>query len=159
MHIDELEPDTLWDYYRRGYDCLIRSGIYFRQIVRPALSHVYFQRAMPLLMTYARANHNDEDLPPDFGSQLEVCPLTPRDLLHLDYAICLGYAEAQGEDPQTLADSPVMDWPGLGGANGVFIASDALMISEIEGLDTDLEEQDAEDSQEEEEGSKPPFNL
>src|SRR5436309_12391970 len=87
MQIEELDNDTLWRCYQRGYHCMIRSGLYFRQLVRPALSHVNFQRALPILVVYARANHNDDDLPPGFSDQMEACPLTLRDLLHLDYAI------------------------------------------------------------------------
>src|SRR5690348_63806 len=67
MNFDDLEPDALWRYYQRGYHCLVRSGRYFRQILRPALSHVFFLRAMPLLLEYSRANRGQADLPPGFG--------------------------------------------------------------------------------------------
>ncbi len=165
MQIEELEQDALWRYYQRGYHCLIRSGLYFRQILRPALSHVYFQRAVPLFVEYARANHGSGDLPAGFTEQLSACPLSPRDLLHLDYAICLGYAEAQGHFNATLTELPVMAWPGLGGVNGVFIAADAHLLAEMtspimpeedpfDDLDDDLMDSDDEDD-----GSKPPFDL
>src|SRR2546423_13703815 len=119
---------------------MIRSGLYFRQLVRPALSHVYFQRALPILVVYARANHSDDDLPPGFSDQLEACPLTARDLLHLDYAICLGFAAAQGSDPAALGAAPVLDWPGPGGFNGGFIAAGALVSRGIEGFFGELVE-------------------
>ena len=77
----------------------MRSGVYFRQILRPVLSHAYFQRALPLLHEYAAANHRDVELPPGFRERLDACPLSPRDLLHLDYAICLGYVELEGVNP------------------------------------------------------------
>src|ERR1051326_8388256 len=112
MNIEDLAPDALWRYYQRGYHCLVRNGLYFRQLLRPALSHVYFLRALPLLLDYARANHGTGDLPVEFSNEMEKCPLTPRDLLHLDYAICLGYAESLGSNPKLLAAMPMMDWPG-----------------------------------------------
>jgi hypothetical protein len=157
MEIENVAPDLLWRYYQRGYHCLVRSGLYFRQVLRPALSHVYFQRAVPLLMEYARANRGAGDLPPGFGEQLEACPLTPRDLLHLDYAICLGYAEAQGERPTGLSGLSVLDWPGPGGSNGVFLAVDAEVAGQDVpdwGDDTDDLSDDSEDDD-----SKPPFDL
>jgi hypothetical protein len=168
MELENFAPDILWRYYQRGYYSLVRSGLYFRQVLRPALSHVYFQRAVPLLVEYARANRGRGDLPPGFGDQLEACPLTARDLLHLDYAICLGYAEAQGNDPEALAASPLLDWPGPGGSNGLFIAADALGGRETSHLDFDAfsgdsepDDQDMElgDDEDESEDSKPPFDL
>ncbi|GEM_PF-1907906 len=166
MQIEELEHDALWRYYQRGYHCLIRSGLYFRQILRPALSHVYFQRAVPLFVKYAQANHGSGDLPAGFSEQLSACPLSPRDLLHLDYAICLGYAEAQGHRSVAPTALPVMAWPGFGGVNGVFIAADAHLLSEItspivsasdedpfDDMDDDLLDPDDDDD------SKPPFDL
>ncbi|HZP82553.1 MAG TPA: hypothetical protein VFB21_13015 [Chthonomonadaceae bacterium] len=162
MRIEELEPDLLWRYYQRGYNCLVRSGRYFRQVLRPALSHVYFQRAIPLLMDYARANHGNGDLPPGFGDQMEACPLTARDLLHLDYAICLGYAEAQGSDLRALAGVPVLDWPGPSGTYSLFIAVDAWDGPHEEEFPeeefADSEEGEAEDG-EEDEGPEPSFDL
>src|SRR5437868_4116827 len=108
MNIEELEPLALWMYYQRGYTTMVRSGRFFRQVLRPALSHVYFHRAIPLLVEYARANHENSDLPPGFSDQMEACPLSPRDLLHLDYAISLGYVETVGLDPHLLKSMPVM---------------------------------------------------
>ena len=102
MKLEDLGPDALWHCYQRGYNNLIRSGLYFRQILRPVISHTSFQRAMPLLAEYAEANRTDSDLPPGFRDRLDACPLSPRDLLHLDYAICLGYAEIQGHEPNVL---------------------------------------------------------
>ena len=160
MNIEELAPEVLWRHYQRGYLCLVRNGLYFRQLLRPALSHVYFLRAMPLLRDYARANRDNEDLPVSFGDDMEKCPLTPRDLLHLDYAICLGYAEAQGNDPTILSLLPVMDWPGPAGRSGIFIAVDAMAGSEPEELleYDDMDDED-DDFPDEDEGSKPPFDL
>src|SRR5260370_13338128 len=121
MNREEHEPNSLWRYYQRGYHCMVRSGLYFRQLVRPARSHAYFQRAIPILLVYARANHNDSELPPGFSEQMDACPLTLRDLLHLDYAICLGYAEALSEDPVLCSVLPVFQWPGPAGSVDVFI--------------------------------------
>lgn len=159
MELENLAPDTLWRYYQRGYHCLVRSGLYFREVLRPALSHVYFQRAVPLLVEYARANRGNVDLPPGFGEQMEACPLTPRDLLHLDYAICLGYAEAQGDDPVVLAVLPVLDWPGPGGSNGIFIAADARSFSTIRANTMAFDEDDEDEIEEEDGDSNPPFDL
>jgi hypothetical protein len=162
MHIEELEPDLLWRYYQRGYNCLVRSGRYFRQVLRPALSHVYFQRALPLLVEYARANHGRGDLSPGFGDQMEACPLTARDLLHLDYAICLGYAEAQGTDQRALAGVPVLEWPGPSGRQGLFVVADAWDGLQPEEFPAELMEEDEESDEEEEEqeeGPDTPFDL
>jgi len=156
METENVAPDLLWSYYQRGYYCLVRSGLYFRQVLRPALSHVYFQRAVPLLMEYARANRGQAELPPGFGEQLEACPLTPRDLLHLDYAICLGYAEAQGNDPARRTALTVLDWPGPGGSNGVFLSVDA----EVAQPELAEWEDDADSLNEEpDDDPKPPFDL
>ncbi len=157
MEFENLQPETLWRYYQKGYHTLVRSGLYFRQVLRPALSHVYFKRAVPLLIEYARANQQDVGLPPGFGDQMEACPLTPRDLLHLDYAICLGYAELKGHDPQTLAKLPVLEWPGPGGSNGIFIAADAA-IHHPE-LDDDDPFNDDDEGEDDGGDSKPPFDL
>ena len=160
MELEIIQSEVLWRYYQSGYHSLVRSGLYFRQVLRPALSHVYFQRAVPLLVEYARANHANGELPPGFSDQMEACPLTPRDLLHLDYAICLGYAEALGIDPSSLSLLPVLDWPGPGGSNGVFIAADAPGGGErfIEMEPEDSFEMDEDDSDDENE-PKPPFDL
>ena len=162
MELETIQFDALWRYYQRGYHSLVRSGLYFRQVLRPALSHVYFQRAVPLLVEYARANHADGELPPGFSDQMEACPLTPRDLLHLDYAICLGYAETQGLDPSNLSLLPVLNWPGPGGSNGIFIAADAPggsgdVFVKMEGEDPF--EIDDEDEADDENEPKPPFDL
>src|SRR5579859_2877485 len=158
MELETVAPDLLWRYYQRGYHCLVRSGLYFRQVLRPALSHVYFQRAVPLLVEYARANRGQADLPPGFSDQLEACPLTPRDLLHLDYAICLGYAEARSEDLTDRSALPVLDWPGPGGSNGVFLSVDAE-IAEPDPIDWDDEDSESLGDESDDEGSKPPFDL
>jgi hypothetical protein len=157
MNLEDLEPNFLWRYYQRGYHCMVRSGLYFRQLVRPALSHAYFQRAIPILLVYARANHSDSDLPPGFSEQMEACPLTLRDLLHLDYAICLGYAEALSEDPVLRGVAPVMQWPGPAGSGGVFIAADAVMLSEDDPFVDEYDEEDEEPD--EDDGTPPPFDL
>jgi hypothetical protein len=155
MKIEALGADALWYYYKRGYHVILRNGIYFRQILRPVMSHVYFFRAVPLLQEYAEANRTDSDMPPGFRERLEACPLTPRDLLHLDYAICMGFAEMQGADPVALASKPVMDWPGFGALSGTFIAADALLLS---GDTTFVEDQEeVEDLTDQD--PKPPFDL
>lgn len=165
MELENRLPETLWRYYQKGYHTLVRSGLYFRQVLRPALSHVYFKRAVPLLIEYARANQKDTDLPPGFGDQMEACPLTPRDLLHMDYAICLGYAEVKGHDPQALGNQPVLEWPGAAGSNGIFIAADAAIHhSELDDEDpfNNLDNENDDDEDEGEDGggeSKPPFDL
>jgi hypothetical protein len=164
MKIEELGPDALWHCYQRGYSNLMRSGVYFRQILRPGLSHTYFQRALPLLHEYAAANREELDLPPGFRERLEACPLSPRDLLHLDYAICLGYVEIEGLDPRSLLSKPVMQWPGPGAVSGVFIAADALLASGVEVFeddeDTDFETDDAGSPSDPDGGeSTPPFDL
>jgi hypothetical protein len=164
MNIEELEAEALWRYYQRGYHCLIRSGLYFRALLRPALSHVYFLRALPLLQEYARANHGAGDLPIGFGEKLDACPLTPRDLLHLDYAICLGYAEVQGEKQKVWSVTAVMGWPGPPGGNGIFIPADALALAEMEAFAAEFAEMEEEEEAEGEEDSEdsdptPPFDL
>lgn len=127
MKFEELGPDALWHCYQRGYSNLMRSGVYFRQLLRPVLSHTYFQRALPLLHEYAAATHRAMDLSPSFRERLDACPLSPRDLIHLDYAICLGYVELEGLDPSALALAPVLQWPGPATDDGLFIAADALI--------------------------------
>lgn len=161
MRIENLEPDALWRYYQRGYHCLMRSGLYFRQLLRPALSHVYFHRAIPLLVHYARANHGSAELPPNFSDEMDACPLTPRDLLHLDYAICLGYAEAQGDDPKVLAVLPVLEWPGPNGNNEILIATDMVVTAEEETLLDALAEMEEEEEEtgDEDGDPKPPFDV
>ena len=153
-----LDPNQLWQYYQRGYLCLMRNGLYFRQILRPALSHVYFQCAVPILRTYARANQNEGDLPPGFGDQMQACPLTLRDLLHLDYAICLGYADAlRGRKTSKLED--VMDWPGPGGFGGFFIASDAILSPTLDLEEEMLEEEMEDDDDDGPMMNEPPFDI
>ena len=157
MIIEDLDSEVLWQYYQKGYHCLIRSGRYFRQVLRPALSHVYFQRAMPLLVEYARANHGTGDLPPGFGDQMEACPLTARDLLHLDYAISLGMAEAQGTVPRRKPEVPILRWPGPEGGADVFIAADALLMQEIAEVESGYEEDYLPDDDDDD--GAPPFDL
>ena len=162
--IENHKPDDLWRYYQRGYLCLMRSGFYFRQLLRPALSHVYFRRAIPLLIHYARANHGSAELPPNFSDEMDACPLSPRDLLHLDYAICLGYAEAQGDDPASLKALPVLEWPGPNGKNEIQTTADTVVTAEEEALLDALAEMEREDEDEEETGdedgeSNPPFDV
>lgn len=158
MHIEDLDEDTLWRCYQRGYHCMIRSGLYFRQLVRPALSHVYFQRAMPILVVYSRANHGDNDLPPGFSDQMDACPLTLRDLLHLDYAISLGYSEELGGTVGRSFGGPVMPWPGPTGSGGVFIAADAVISTPEPDL-ADLYDMDDDDLDDDEDDGGPPFDL
>ena len=156
MDLESLDSERLWRCYQRGYHCLMRSGLYFRQVLRPALSHVYFQRAMPLLLEYSRANRESSDLPPGFGDQMEACPLTPRDLLHLDYAICLGFAEEQSLLPDDAEPARVLDWPGPGGSSGLFLAVDAAIREQTD----DADEFDDDDEDEDNGGEqKPPFDL
>ena len=112
MDIDLIASELLWSYYQRGCHCLVRNGLYFRQVLRPPLSHVYFQRAMPLLKEYSRANRGRGDLPPSFGDQLQSCPLTLRDLIHLDYAISLGYTETVNDRCSVGSGAQLLDWPG-----------------------------------------------
>jgi len=155
LEFESIQPEILWRYYQRGYHTLVRSGLYFRQVLRPALSHVYFKRAVPLLIEYARANQNEGDLPPGFGDLMDACPLTPRDLLHLDYAICLGYTETRACNSGRLALLPVLEWPGPGGSNGIFIAADAAIHHpdiEDDPFDDDLNNDD-------EGESSPPFDI
>ena len=160
MHIEDLDHETLWRCYQRGYHCMIRSGLYFRQLVRPALSHVYFQRAMPILTVYSRANHGDDDLPPGFGDQMEACPLTLRDLLHLDYAISLGYCEELAGPLGRNFAGPVMPWPGPAGTGGVFVAADAVINAPEDNFSEayDLDDDDLDEDGDEDDDS-PPFDL
>lgn len=159
MDLTDLDPELLWRYYQRGYHCLMRSGLYFRQVLRPALSHVYFQRAMPLLIEYSRANRESSDLPPGFGDQMEACPLTPRDLLHLDYAICLGFAEVQSDMASGFASAPLLDWPGPSGSNSIFLAVDAAIRQQAVNSE-ELDDEDDDDEDEDDGGTtKPPFDL
>jgi hypothetical protein len=99
---------------------------------------------------------------------MEACPLTARDLLHLDYAICLGYAESLGADPLALAAFPVLEWPGPAGHSGLFIAADAILSpggdiipEDLDDFDFDEDELDLDDDDNdggENEGG-PPFDL
>lgn len=162
MNYDEIELEALWAYYQRGYHCMLCSGRYFRQILRPALSHVFFLKAMPLLREYARANRGLGELPPGFGDQLATCALSARDLLHLDYAISLGFVDAQGVNPQQLSSAPMPAWPGPGSNTGVFVAADALFVSDIEDMMQDFMDEGASDEEpggEEDREPDPPFDL
>ncbi len=42
---------------------------------------------------------------------MQACPLSPRDLLHMDYAICFGYAELYGLSAHRQQPE-LLDWPG-----------------------------------------------
>lgn len=119
MDFEEISPEEMWGYYQKGYLQLVSCGRFFRQVVRPALSHVYFHKAMPLLKEYSRANHGMGDLPPGFGDQMEAHSLTARDLLHLDYAISLGYSQSLG-----FANAPILNWPGPDLYSTAFLAAD-----------------------------------
>ncbi|CCW36708.1 hypothetical protein CWRG_01147 [Chthonomonas calidirosea] len=166
QNIDQIAPDELWYYYQRGYHCMVRNGFFFRQVLRPALSHVFFQRAVPIFIEYARANHGMGELPPSFAEQLQSCPLSPRDLLHLDYAISLGLAEEQ-MDALKKAVAPsgtVMDWPGPP-IFGAFIAGDMPSVTEkwekwLLSDDDDIEEEvEDEDDFDEDDGNPPPTRF
>lgn len=102
--------DNLWHYYECGYNCLMQNGLLYRQMVRPALSHLNFTKVVPLLTEYARASSRDIELPPGFEGQMEALSITPRDLLHLDYAICMGYSHIHSKD--SGHNTPVLVWPG-----------------------------------------------
>lgn len=159
MIFSNFDSELRWQFYQKGYQAMIRSGFYFRQLVRPAFSHVYFQRAMPLLEVYAEANRNETELPPGFVDQMNACPVTMRDLLHLDYAISVGFAEI-GQSENSGRDAKVQTWPGPAGV-GVFIPVDAqVQAQEIPydlGLDFDFEEDD--DLFEDDPDDKKPFDL
>lgn len=164
QNIDQIAPDELWHYYQRGYHCMVRNGFFFRQVLRPALSHVFFQRAVPIFIEYARANHGMGELPPSFAEQLQSCPLSPRDLLHLDYAISLGLAEEQIEALKRAVspNSPVMEWPGPP-IFGAFIAVD--MPNDMEKWlftdDDDMEEEleDDDDFDDDDDDKSPPTRF
>lgn len=158
MANQQIDLHALWQYYQRGYRTLVRNGIYFRKLVRPALSHVYFQRAVPVLADYARAKDGQESLPPEFGDRMQECSLTARDLLHLDYAICLGYAELQGQDPRVLAALPVLEWPGPPGSGLFAIGSDVVSeMSDTEYFD-EYETDDNSDDSDDPHEPTPPYD-
>lgn len=98
---------------------------------------------------------------------MEACPLSPRDLLHLDYAICLGYSEIAQTNADLRSASSVLDWPGPPGHSGVFIAADApfqALTEELEaeyGLDEDDDDDDGfnQDEDEEDHEPEPPYDL
>lgn len=160
MQPQEPDPDALWRYYQRGYHCLVRSGVYFRRLLRPALSHVYFHRAVPLLEEYARVNSGQDEFPAGYREKLEACPLTLRDLLHLDYAICLGYAEAIAAERAPSEVLPILTWPGPPGDSAIFVSVDADTVSEPEeDLLGDLDAEDLEGMTDDDEEPKPPFDL
>ena len=154
----ELNSNLLWQFYLKGFHCLNRNGSYFRQLLRPAFSRTYFERAVPILRAYAVANQNEDDLPPGFGDQMQACPLSFRDLLHLDYSICLGYAELRKNRKQKDLKS-VMEWPGPTGYGGVFIASDAILNPTMD-LEEDLFDDDDDFDDPDEDGrNEPPFDI
>lgn len=164
MLFDNIENEALWRCYQRGYVAMVRSGLYFRQLIRPAFSHVYFQRAVPLLQVYAQSNKKDADYPPGFTEQMVACPVTLRDLAHLDYAICLGFSEdTRSQIGQELQNS-VLGWPGPADNSGIFIAADAILIAAgnpfIDELEYDEDDDEDEgDDDDEDDGSSPPFDL
>ena len=121
-----MGPDTLWRCYQRGYSSLVNSGAFFRQLLRPVLSHAFFQRALPLLQEYARSNSAEKDPPPGFRDRLEASLLSPRDLIHLDYAICLGYLDIIATETGMPGGNFVMQWPGPAALAGAFVASDPI---------------------------------
>jgi hypothetical protein len=125
----ELGPETLWRCYQRGYSSLVNSGAFFRQLLRPVISHAFFQRALPLLQEYARSNSADKDPSPGFRDRLEASMLSPRDLIHLDYAICLGYLDIVAAESGLPGGSFVMQWPGPASVGGTFVASDPIQKS------------------------------
>ncbi len=153
--MEDMAPDALWRYYRSGYQCLMRNGKYFRNVVRPVFSQVFFLKTVPLLTEYARANHGIAELPPGFMEQMQACPITPRDLLHLDYAICLGYAEAHVG--KSNSQYPPLGWPGPSGLASIVLpaeAMDALLVEPpMPGMDTILDDEgDGDDD-------GPPYDL
>lgn len=99
---------------------------------------------------------------------MDACPLSPRDLLHLDYAICLGYSEGAKSNFDLKSASSVMDWPGPPGHSGVFIAADApfqALTEEFEaefGLDGDGDEDEDgfnPNDDDEDNEPEPPYDL
>lgn len=140
MDFEVISPEEMWRYYQKGYVQLVSSGRFFRQVVRPALSHVYFHKAMPLLKEYSRANHGMGDLPPGFGDQMEAHSLTARDLLHLDYAISLGYSQSLG-----FSGTPILNWPGPDLYNTTFLAADMELCMTSPDPDSSKEEGNSED--------------
>lgn len=155
MNFDADNPEDLWQYYQRGYALLIRSGRFFRQVARPAFSHVYFHKALPLLQEYATANKGGADLPLGFGEQMEAHSLEARDLLHLDYAICLGYSEVQG---RKSGANDVLFWPGPSPNQGGFLPADRSFSAPAPA--DDIEEAEQEEDENPDEGNTPPsFDL
>lgn len=156
MNIEEFQLETLWRCYQKGYLCMVRSGLFFRHLVRPAFSHVLFQRALPILTVYSRSNRTEEELPPGFSQQMEACPLSLRDLMHLDYAISLGLAEE--ESILIPSEKPIMDLPGSMGMTSGYIPLDTaivppddLFFDDFDDFDEDLDDLDNDDS--------PPFDT
>ena len=128
MTLQDLGPEALWRCYQRGYSSLVNNGAFFRQLVRPGLSHAFFQRALPLLQEYARSNSTDNVLLPGFRERLEANMLSPRDMIHMDYAICLGYLDLNTPEP-SAAENGIMQWPGPATSNAGFVASDPPLKS------------------------------
>lgn len=158
MNFDSNNPEDLWQYYQRGYTLLIRSGRFFRQVVRPAFSHVYFHKALPLLQEYAKANKGTVDLPLGFGEQMEAHSLNARDLLHLDYAICLGYSDVQGRKASVKGVDEILYWPGPDTNYGGFIPADFTFPAPVADSDEEEAEQE-EDENPDEETPPPSFDL
>ena len=157
MIFDELDSETLWLCYQRGYHCLMRSGRFFQIVLRPALSHVYFQRAVPILLEYARANRGMSELPPGFGEQMVACPLTHRDLMHLDYAICLGISEAQSKSLFLAQNFSELEWPGPTNDANVFIPADSQFAGELAFFYNDMDDMD--DMDDDGDDDNPPYDL
>lgn len=161
--LENIAPEALWNYYQKGYHRMVCNGYFFRRLLRPALSHVFFQRAVPVFIEYARANHGLGDLPPGFVDQMESCSLTPRDLLHLDYAISLGLAEMQLNS--SLEDTSILGWPGPALFSSFIPADmpyDAMerLLTEILSVDSSEEEdeelEDDFDDDDKDEENNPP---
>ncbi len=159
MNFSKIDNEIRWQNYLSGYQAMIRSGAYFRQLVRPVFSHIHFQRAMPLVDVYAESNRGSSELPPGFGDQMNACPVTMRDLLHLDYAISLGFAESETTGTLREPRGKVLEWPGPS-TNGSFTPVDALIRPEEIpfdlGPDFDFDEDD--DPFDDDEDEKP-FDL
>jgi hypothetical protein len=89
---------------------MVRSGVLFKEVLRYMMTPIVLARAVPLLAYYARANYAGGDLPPDFEERLEASGLTIKDLVHLDFAISIGYAESSGNDAPEVGPVPAMEW-------------------------------------------------
>lgn len=162
MRIEQSRTELLWQCYQAGYAHLMRSGAFFGQILRPGISHLRFHRALPLLQEYAASNNRHISVGPSFDERLDACAITPRDLLHLDFAICLGYAQLEGCTETEIKQPPVLAWPGPNAQGGLFVADDAILESGLDLFDDDelpnLDDFDADDDPRGG-GSSPPFDV